>query len=154
VRDPVDPPLDPARYPFAHPVRVRFAETDAMGVVHHASYLPWLEEARVALLAEAGHDYASVHRDGLDLAVVDVRARYRRAVRFGDPVTVRAGVALVTRSLLQIAYLVEVDGEAVASATTVHACVDGGGRPVRVPDWLAAIGEGAVALARTDDLPA
>ncbi|MGI9186489.1 MAG: acyl-CoA thioesterase, partial [Gaiellales bacterium] len=72
----IDPPLDPARYPFAHPIRVRFAETDAMGVVHHASYIPWLEETRVALLAHGGHDYAEVHSGGLDLAVVDVAARY------------------------------------------------------------------------------
>ena len=80
----IDPPLAVERYPFAHPIRVRFAETDAMGVVHHASYIPWLEETRVALLAHGGHDYATVHSGGLDLAVVDVVARYRRSVRFGD----------------------------------------------------------------------
>ena len=51
----ISPPLDVAKYPFAHVLRVRFAETDAMGVVHHASHLPWLEEARVALLAHGGH---------------------------------------------------------------------------------------------------
>lgn len=143
----VEPPTDPARYPFAHPIRVRFAETDAMGVVHHASYIPWLEETRVALLAHGGHDYAEVHAGGLDLAVVDVVARYRRSVRFGEPVVVRAGVAEASRSLLQIAYLVEADGEVALTALTTHACVGRDGRPMRVPDWLAGLAEGPTALA-------
>ena len=142
----VDPPLDPGRYPFAHPIRVRFAETDAMGVVHHGSYVPWLEEARVALLAHGGHDYAEVHAGGVDLAVVDLVARYRRPVRFGDAVVVRAGVAAASRALLQIAYLVEVDGEIALSAVTTHACVGRDGRPLRVPDWLGGLAEGPTAL--------
>ncbi len=144
----IDPPLDPARYPFVHAIRVRFAETDAMGVVHHASYLPWLEEARVALLAAGGHDYATVHRDGLDLAVVEVRVRYRRAIRFGDPVQIWAALATANRSTLQIAYLVEVNGAVAASAVTVHACVNAAGRPLRVPDWLTALATGPIALLR------
>jgi acyl-CoA thioester hydrolase len=135
----IDPPLDVARYPFAHAVRVRFAETDAMGVVHHAAYLPWLEEARVELLAHGGHSYAEVHSGGLDLAVVDVAIRYRRAIRFGESVIVHSGVAEATRSVVQIVYLVEVDGVGVASAVTSHACVNPEGRPLRVPDWLAAL---------------
>ncbi len=142
----VDPPLAAERYPFAHPIRVRFAETDAMGVVHHASYIPWLEEARVALLAHGGHDYAEVHSGGLDLAVVDVVARYRRSVRFGEPVTVHAGVAEVSRTLLQIAYLVTVADEVALSAVTTHACVNREGRPLRVPEWLMDLAEGETAL--------
>ena len=142
----VDPPLDPARYPFSHPIRVRFAETDAMGVVHHASYIPWLEETRVALLAHGGHDYAEVHSGGLDLAVVDVAARYRRSVRFGEPVIVHAGVAEISRTLLQIAYLVAVDDEVALTAVTTYACVNREGRPLRVPEWLMDLAEGDTAL--------
>jgi acyl-CoA thioester hydrolase len=142
----IDPPLDPDRYPFAHPVRVRFAETDAMGVVHHASYVPWLEEARVELLAHGGHSYAEVHAGGLDLAVVEIAVRYRRAVRFGDPVVVHAGIAAASRSVIQLAYVVIADGEAAASAVTTHACVNPEGRPLRVPEWLAALADGPTAL--------
>ena len=141
-----EPPADPAHYPFAHPIRVRFAETDAMGVVHHASYIPWLEETRVALLAHGGHDYAEVHAGGLDLAVVDVVARYRRPVRFGDAVVVHAGVADASRSLIQIAYLVEAGSDTALTALTTHACVGRDGRPLRVPDWLSGLAEGATAL--------
>ncbi len=139
-------PLETDSYPLAHPVRVRFAETDAMGVVHHAAYLPWLEEARVALLAAAGHDYAELHRGGLDLAVVDLRLRYRRAIRFGDHVVVHAGISGVTRTLLELGYLITVDGEPAATGATTHACVNPEGRPLRVPDWLAAIASGDCAL--------
>jgi len=144
--DLITPPLDVARYPFTHPIRVRFAETDAMGVVHHASYLPWLEEARVALLAHGGHDYAQVHSNGLDLAVVEVNVRYRQAIRFGDAVTVHAGVGEISRTLLQIAYLLEVEGQTAATGVTVHACVNGEGRPMRVPEWLLNLGEGPTGL--------
>jgi acyl-CoA thioester hydrolase len=144
----INPPLDVACYPFAHVIRVRFAETDAMGVVHHASYLPWLEEARVALLAHGGHEYAQVHSDGLDLAVIEVSVRYRQAIRFGDAVTVHAGVAEISRTVLQIAYLLEVDGQTAATGVTSHACVNREGRPVRVPEWLLDLGQGATALRR------
>ena len=142
----IDPPLAVERYPFSHPIRVRFSETDAMGVVHHASYIPWLEETRVALLAHGGHDYAEVHSGGLDLAVVDVVARYRRSVRFGEPVVVHAGIADISRTLLQIAYLVTVVDDVVLSAVTTHACVNREGRPLRVPEWRMDLAEGDTAL--------
>ena len=142
----IEAPLDSARYPFAHPIRVRFAETDAMGVVHHASYIPWLEEARIALLAHGGHDYAEVHSGGLDLAVVNVAAHYRRSLRFGDPVVVHAGIGDISRTLIQIAYLVESDGNVALTGVTTHACVNPEGRPLRVPEWLTHLGEGATAL--------
>ena len=59
-----DPPTDPAAYPFSHEIRVRFAETDAMGIVHHAAYLPYLEETRVAYLDAIGHPYLAVRGRG------------------------------------------------------------------------------------------
>ena len=139
-------PHEPSSYPLAHPVRVRFAETDAMGVVHHAAYLPWLEEARVALLAAAGHDYAELHHGGLDLAVVDMRLRYRRAIRFGEPVEVHTAIAGSTRTLLELAYLVTVGEEPAATGGTTHACVDPQGRPTRIPSWLGDLATGPFAL--------
>ncbi len=145
-RDLIDPPLEASAYPLAHPVRVRFAETDAMGVVHHAAYLPWLEEARVALLAHGGHDYAEIHANGIDLAVVEVAIRYRRAIRFGDHTTVHVGMGPPSRSVIQLAYLLEVDGAIAASAVTSHACVNPDGRPLRVPQWLAELAVGPTAL--------
>ena len=89
MRTTLEPSLDPAAYPFVTHVRVRFAETDAMGVAHHGSYLPWLEEARVAYLRHTGHPYTAVRADGFDIAVVECHVRYRASALF------HAGLAVV-----------------------------------------------------------
>jgi acyl-CoA thioester hydrolase len=136
VRLSLDPPLDPSAYAFDHRLRVRFAETDAMGIVHHAAYLPYLEEARVAYLAAIGHPYLSVRADGIDFAVLEAYVRYLRPLRFDDLVDVHLVVGGATRATFQLAYLLLVDGTPHATAVTVHGCVDPNGRPVRMPAWL------------------
>jgi len=70
------------------PIEVRYAETDQMGVVHHASYLIWLELARTALCRETGYDYIEIEAMGCLLVVSGVEMRYKAAVRYGDPVEV------------------------------------------------------------------
>jgi acyl-CoA thioester hydrolase len=131
-----DPPLDPATYAFSHDVRVRFAETDAMGIVHHAAYLPYLEEARVAYLRAIGHPYLEVQAAGADFAVLEVFVRYLQPLRFDEVVRVHLLLAVASRATFQMGYLLEVDGQARATAVTVHGCVDPTGRPVRMPAWL------------------
>jgi acyl-CoA thioester hydrolase len=131
-----DPPLDPATYAFSHDVRVRFAETDAMGIVHHAAYLPYLEEARVAYLRAIGHPYHEVRAAGADFAVLEVFVRYLQPLRFDEIVRVHLLLAVASRATFQMGYLLEVDGQARATAVTVHGCVDPTGRPVRMPSWL------------------
>jgi acyl-CoA thioester hydrolase len=135
----LDISTDPADYSFRHPVRVRFAETDAMGIVHHGAYLPYLEEARVAYLRAIGHPYVEVQRvDGVDFAVLEVSLRYLQPLRFDDEVTVRLRVGGASRATFQVAYLLTVAGRPRATAVTVHGCVDRDGRPQRMPAWLAA----------------
>ncbi|MGA0878423.1 MAG: acyl-CoA thioesterase [Ilumatobacteraceae bacterium] len=70
-----EPSSDPRTYGFAHTLRVRFAETDAMGIVHHSRYLPYLEEARVEYLRSLGHPYADDRSSGRDLAVLEFHVR-------------------------------------------------------------------------------
>jgi acyl-CoA thioester hydrolase len=123
-------------YPFSHRLRVRFAETDLMGVVHHSRYLPYLEEARVAYLRYIGHPYGEWREAGLDAAVLEVFVQYRRPLRFDDEVDVHLAVAAATRTTFQMAYLLTVDGEVAASAVTVHGLVTAAGRPGRLPTWL------------------
>lgn len=135
----IDPPLDPQAYAHAHQVRVRFAETDAMGVVHHASYPLYLEETRVAWLRAVGHDYASLRDDGIDFAVIEAWVQYRSPLRFDDVVDVHVAIGKATRMTFQIAYLLAVAGEPRATAVTVHACVDTEGRPARMPAWAKAM---------------
>jgi acyl-CoA thioester hydrolase len=136
VRLAFDPPTDPGAYAFAHDLRVRFAETDAMGIVHHGSYLPYLEEARVAYLRAIGHPYHEVRAEGVDFAVLEVFVRYLQPLRFDDVVRVHLRLAAATRATFQMGYLLEVGGQPRATAVTVHGCVDPSGRPVRMPAWL------------------
>ena len=131
-----DPSTDPSAYSFAHDVRVRFAETDAMGIVHHASYLPYLEETRVAYLRSIDHDYVSVRASGVNFAVIEVAMKYIRPCYFDDVITVRLKLHSVTRATFQIAYLLTVGDEPRVTAVTAHGGVDAEGRPTRLPQWL------------------
>jgi acyl-CoA thioester hydrolase len=139
MRATVVPSLDPGAYPFRHTVRARFAETDAMGVVHHAAYLPWLEEARVAYLRALGRPYADVRAGGTDLAVIEAHVSYLSPARFDEAIEIALGIGAVRGSTFQIAYLLTRGDERIATAVTVHACLDARtGRPQRAPAWLAA----------------
>jgi acyl-CoA thioester hydrolase len=117
-------------------VRVRFAETDAMGIVHHAAYLPYLEEARVEYLRAIGHPYSSLRAAGTDIAVLEASVRYLRPLRFDDVATVHLVLVAATRTSFELDYLLTVDGMACSHAVTSHACVNERGRPTRLPVWL------------------
>ncbi len=136
----LEPSRDEADYAFAHRLRTRFAETDAMGVIHHAAYLPYLEEARVEYLRSIEHPYGAVRsgrgEDSRDFPVLEVSVRYRRPLRFDQEVDVSLLIGAVTRTTFQIAYLLTVDGEVMATAVTVHGCVDRRGRAARLPEWV------------------
>jgi acyl-CoA thioester hydrolase len=134
----LDPSLDPADYRYVHPIRVRFAETDAMGIVHHAAYLPYLEEARIAFLRAIDHPYSSVRDEGVDFTTLEVFVRYVKPLRFDDVVAVHLLVGAFTRASFQMGYLLEIAGVAHATAVTVHGCVTPEGRPARLPSWLPA----------------
>lgn len=143
MRSTFDPPLDPDAYRFCHRVRVRFAETDAMGIVHHAAYLPYLESARVEYLRAAGHPYHELRRSGVELPVVEVRARYLRPLHFDDLADVHVTVVAVGGATVELAYLVAVGGSPRATAVTLHGVVStASGRPVRSPSWLRELAAG------------
>ncbi len=136
VRITADPSTDPNDYDFVHRLRVRFAETDAMGIVHHSRYLPMLEEARVAYLRAIGHPYADVRAAGIEMNVLEAWCRYRKPLLFDDLVDVHVDVISVERASFQMGYLLTVDGEVRATGVTAHGCVTPDGRPTRLPDWL------------------
>lgn len=126
----------PATCTFAHDIRARFAETDAMGIVHHSSYLLYLEEARVEWLRAAGRDYATFRDEGYDFAVLEVFTQYVTPVRFDDLMTVHLRLAATTRSTFQVDYVMTVGDETRLVAATVHACLTREGRPARLPSWV------------------
>jgi len=140
MRVAVEPSLRAEDYPFSHRIRVRFAATDAMGVVHHGRYLPYLEAARVEYLRHLGHPYTEWRQQGVDAAVLEVFMRYRQALRFDDVVDVHVVLAAVTRATFQMAYLLTRGDDAVASAVTVHGAVTPDGRATRLPAWLVEMG--------------
>ncbi|MBA3606887.1 MAG: acyl-CoA thioesterase [Acidimicrobiia bacterium] len=140
MRVAVEPSVQPEDYPFHHRLRVRFAETDAMAVVHHGRYLPYLEEARVAYLRHLGHPYPEWRASGIDGAVLEAYLRYRRPLRFDDEVDVHVRLATVTRTVFQMAYLLTVGAQVAATAVTVHGAVTADGRPTRLPAWLVEMG--------------
>jgi len=126
---------------FRIDLRVRFAETDAMGVAHHAAYLPYLETARVEYLRWLGHPYRDMRdRDGIEFAVVAVDIRYHAPLRFDDAFTVSCALVERARATFRLAYRVELDGRLVLDGRTRHAVLDREtGAPQRLPEWLAAL---------------
>jgi acyl-CoA thioester hydrolase len=135
-RQSLEPSRQPGDYVFAHRLRTRFAETDAMGIVHHAAYLPYLEEARVEYLRHLGHPYDEVRRSGHNFAVLEVSVQYRRPLLFDEVVDIFLAAGAVSRATFQLAYLLTVEEEVRATAVTVHGCVDSTGKAIRLPAWV------------------
>lgn len=119
-------------------IAVRYAETDAMGVVHHASYIVWFEVARTEWLAAQGHHYADLEKAGFFLVVTEVNARYLKPVRYGDKIIVRAYPGDVKSRALQFTYeVLNPDTNDVhVTATTRHICVDRQGRVTKLPAYI------------------
>jgi acyl-CoA thioester hydrolase len=118
-------------------VTVRYAETDMMGIVYHANYLPWFEVGRTTLLKEIGVPYKKLEEDGFRLPVLEVEAKYLRPALYDD--TLEIVTTLRERPLLRIylEYEVRRGNEVLATGKTVHAFVDREGKPVRPPAWAA-----------------
>lgn len=136
----VDPSRDPSAYDHKHRIRVRFCETDAMGIVHHSRYLPYLEETRVSYLRHIGHPYSENQAAGIDYGVLEQWIQYIRPLRFDEEVDVHMVVAGGTRTTFEIAYLLTVGVDVRSVAVTVHGAMSATGKPTRLPAWLAEIG--------------
>jgi acyl-CoA thioester hydrolase len=120
------------------PLRVRFGETDAMGVANNAAYLQYFEIGRIEFLRAAGHSYAAVHEGGIDMVVAEAGIRYLRPLFFDDEFEVECTLEQRSRASFRFAYRLARDGEEVTTGFTRHACVERATmRPVRVPAWLA-----------------
>jgi acyl-CoA thioester hydrolase len=118
-------------------IEVRYAETDQMGVVHHANYIVWFELARTHLCALSGFRYAEIERLGYLLMVTRVELRYRRPARYGDTVRVVCwGERLASRGV-RFAYQVRRGDELLATGHTEHVWIEAAtGRPCRMPEQL------------------
>ena len=103
-------------------VRVRYAETDQMGVVYHANYLVWFEVGRVEFIRQLGLDYKSMEQDGALIAVAEVTARYKAPARYDDELIVRTSLAGVRGPIVRFRYAVvrPADEMILCEGETVH----------------------------------
>jgi acyl-CoA thioester hydrolase len=125
-------------FSFSTDVRIRFAETDAQGIAHHASFVVWLEVARVAYLERYAGGYQAIRDRGLEALTTEVDVRYHRAAYFDETLTVWARCTGLRGARFAYEYRITRGGELVADAYTRHATVDRETyRPTRVPEWLA-----------------
>ena len=136
VRAASEPSLNPADYTFAHQIRVRFSETDAMGIVHHSRYLPYLEETRVEYMRSIGQSYANSRETLGDSAVLEATVKYRQSLKFDEVMNVHLVLAATTGATFTINYLITVGDQVVSTASTQHAYVNAQGRPQRLPTWI------------------
>jgi acyl-CoA thioester hydrolase len=121
--------------PSVSRVRVRYAETDQMGVVYYANYFVWFEVGRTDLLRGAGWTYREMEADGVSLPVIEAHCDYKQAARYDDELEIRTAGSLL--SPVRVAFTYEVvrpaDSLLVATGRTMHASIDRGGRPCRLP---------------------
>lgn len=118
--------------------RVRYAETDQMGVVYHANYLVWCEMARTQLIRERGPTYADLEKQGVMLAVADVSIRYQSPARYDDLIRTETWIEDLRSRTVTFAYRVlrvDPDGTTrqLATATTRLICLDSDSRPRKLP---------------------
>lgn len=124
---------------YEHHVRVRYGETDQMGVVHHANYLLYMEEARTTLMRDRGCSYGELEKQGIGLPVRRCDLRFRASACYEDELLVRVSVVKMRAASVTFAYEIErrSDGAALVSATLELACVDMAATP-RKPRMLPA----------------
>lgn len=121
------------------PIRVRYAETDAMGIVHHAVYPVWMELGRSDLLRQLGQSYADWEQRGVMMSVAELRVRYRAPARYDELVEVRTRVAEAGRRKVVFAYTVERDGLRLAEGETTHVVTGPDGHARTMPEDLLAL---------------
>lgn len=117
-------------------IRVRYCETDSMGLLHHAHYLNYFEQGRTELFRAQGGDYRKMERDGRFFVVARIVCRYHAPARYDDLLTLHTAVKKLSPAKLEHEYKVFRDGELLADATSVLACVDREGRVQRIPEVL------------------
>src|SRR5712672_577652 len=114
-------------------IRVRYAETDRMGLLHHANYLVYFEQGRTELLREQGLSYKDLEDQGYLLVLTKVEVRYRRPARYDDLLTLRTIVERVTAVRIDHRYEVIRENTVLAEGSSTLACIDREGRPQALP---------------------
>ena len=127
--------------PHAARIRVRYAETDQMGVVYYANYFVWFEIGRTDLLRCSGWSYREMEAEGFSLPVIETHCTYRHSARYDDELDIRTSGVMLSPVRVRFNYTgVRVaDGAVLADGYTVHAALDPQGRPRRLPARVATL---------------
>ena len=118
-------------------LRVRYAETDQMGIVYYANYFVWMEVGRVAYCRDAGFNYRDMEREGgVVLTVTEAKCRYRSAARFDDEIRVQTWLTEARSRTVRFAYEMHraSDSRLLVTGETLHLVCDRDGKPVRLPE--------------------
>jgi len=118
-------------------IRVRYAETDQMGVVYYGNYFTWFEVGRVELCRQFGFEYKRMEiEDDSFIVVAEAKCRYRRPARFDDVLTIRTRVTESQRRTIRFGYeiICQASGELIATGETFHVVCDHRGRPKSLPE--------------------
>lgn len=117
-------------------LHVRYAETDAMGIVHHSSYIVWFEEGRSQYARARGSDYATFERSGYYLTVAEVKARYLKPMTYGTQAIVRCWIESMGSRALTFGYEISNADTGIVSVTgeTRHVCITHAGQVATLPD--------------------
>jgi acyl-CoA thioester hydrolase len=117
-------------------IRVRYAETDRMGLLHHANYLVYFEQARTELLRARHASYKELEDQGYFLVVARVEVKFKSPAHYDDVLTIRTTVTRTSPVRLEHKYEVFRDNKLIAEGNTTLACVDREGKLRAMPDWL------------------
>lgn len=117
-------------------IRVRYAETDAMGIVHHATYPVWMELGRSDYLRELGQSYSEWERRGVLMSVTELRVKYRAPARYDELVEVRTRILEATRRSIRFGYRVLREGQRLVEGETLHIVTGPEGRARTLPEDL------------------
>ena len=117
-------------------VRVRYAETDRMGLLHHANYLVYFEQARTELLRDRGRTYKDLEDAGFYLVVAKLEVKYKSPAHYDDVLTIRTTVTRASPVRLEHKYEVFRDRTLVAEGLSTLACVDAAGKLHPMPEWI------------------
>jgi acyl-CoA thioester hydrolase len=132
-------PIDPAKSKSTIRMRVRFCETDLMGIVHHGSYLVYFEAGRVEWLRRRGVTYRDWAEKGVHLPVVEAHLHYHAPSRFDDELDVETSLVKLGTVSLAFGYRITNDGKLIADGSTRLGCIDAAHKLLRIPEDMKAV---------------
>lgn len=117
-------------------IQVRYSETDMMGIVYHANYLPWLEIGRTDMLRKYGLPYSELESKGYFLPVLEVNLKYKRPARYDDCIQIHTRMKEEPSIRLKIDYVVQRNNELLVTGHTTHAFINSDGMPLKPPAFF------------------